>query len=134
MNIAQRQLESSTVALWPTADETCLIMDAPGALALVASLPVTPNVVLTTLSLLDRPMLQSVAPTRVVIPLIGPRFDAVQALTRLAELRFSGIVCILTGPLPAPGLVRAELAQIAPGMTLHLIQIDHRGMASAACA
>lgn len=105
----------------PRDDETCLIIDAPEALALLRRLPVAPAVVLTSFPLLDRAMLEHVRPTRVVIPLISARMDAVQALTRLARLGFRGTVCILSVPLPDPALVLAELVPLAPDMTLHLL-------------
>lgn len=82
--------------------------------------------VLTRYTLLDRTMLDRIAPVCVAMPLIAPGFDATQGLERLRRLRYAGDICVVGPPLPAPGMVLSELRAHAGGREIHLIELPRR--------
>ncbi|MDP2739781.1 MAG: hypothetical protein Q8O82_14035 [Pseudorhodobacter sp.] len=111
-------------AAWP---EMLLIIDAPEALALIASLPPDmprrPAVVLTRYAMLDAELLRRIKPDCILLPLLRPGFDIAQALQRLARLGYRGKVRVLGKTLPDRAMVEAELRAFAPDLHVHLIEI-----------
>jgi hypothetical protein len=74
---------------------------------------------------LDDRLLRETRPGLVVSPLVGDRFDAVDLATRLVELGYAGPYRAFSGPLPRPGLIRAEVRSAAPGLDFDLVIVSH---------
>jgi len=100
-----------------------LAVDVPRAAQLVAARRPGAALVLTRFGLLTRALLDRVKPDCVLVPLIAPGFDAVQALTLLRQLRYDLEVCVTTSPLPAPGMVLSELNRHAGRKDVHLVEV-----------
>lgn len=66
-------------------------------------------------------LLYLLKPDRVVCPLFGNQFDAVQVIERLVAIGFGGRLSVIAD-VPAPGLVQAELAALAPGITVEVLR------------
>jgi hypothetical protein len=71
---------------------------------------------------LGAPLLRSVSPDVVAFPLFGPGYDALQVVERLGQLGYRGRMCCLTGPLPAPDMVRRELEAVSRGAPLWMVE------------
>ena len=74
-----------------------------------------------TLPALTSALLYLLKPDRVVCPLFGDQFDAVQVIERLVAIGFGGRLSIIAD-VPSPGLVQAELAAMAPGITVEVLR------------
>ncbi len=86
-----------------------LALDVRNAHAIVAAHGVAVPVVMARFAMLDRRLLDSVAPDCVMCPLFGPGFDAIQVIEALDAMGYQGAICVVTDPLPAPDVVLREL-------------------------
>lgn len=71
-------------------------------------------------SALNSAMLYVLRPDHVVCPLFGPDCDAAQLVTRLHGIGYGGRLTVLA-QVPNPALVAAELAELAPGITVTVV-------------
>jgi len=76
-----------------------------------------------TLAILDRALLDRVAPQAVSFPLIGPEGDAIQILGLLGPLGFCGEAIIFAPRLPDREMVRRELREAALGLKLTVVEL-----------
>lgn len=76
---------------------------------------------------LSAALIAKLTPAAVAIPLWSRGADAVQMLQRLAELGYSGPVEVHTPPLPNLRMVMAELAQVAAGLQVSLVERPEAG-------
>jgi hypothetical protein len=60
-------------------------------------------------------------PELVVAPLLGARADALETARTLEAAGYRGAFRVVTGPLPAPRLVRDEIRAAGPGLTVDLL-------------
>jgi hypothetical protein len=100
---------------------TVLALDLRGAQALLAEEAPGWTCVIARFAHVDATLLGRVSPDLVMFPLFGPGFDALQVVERLGRLGYRGRLCCVTGPLPAPEVVRAELERANGGRRLSLI-------------
>lgn len=61
------------------------------------------------------------APALVISALSGKGFDAVDLARVLNARRFSGVYYAVTPPLPAPDVIKSEIARVAPGLMFDLL-------------
>jgi hypothetical protein len=61
-----------------------------------------------------------ILPDLVVMPLFGPDFDAIDALTQLERYGYRGEVLVRTPVLPNSRIVERELAAVVPGLRVRL--------------
>ncbi|KPQ08588.1 MAG: hypothetical protein HLUCCA12_01875 [Rhodobacteraceae bacterium HLUCCA12] len=99
-----------------------MIVEAPGALALVDQDARRRGVVLTRLSSLNPAMLAQVAPDAVIGPLIGPGWDSLDLAIALEEMGYRRNLFILSRPLPHRDLVLRELRACCPKLGITLIE------------
>lgn len=67
-------------------------------------------------------LLSALAPRAVLTPLLAARFDAMEAVVRLAELGFDGrLVVVADSALPDMRLVQRELQQAGRGIGVDLL-------------
>jgi hypothetical protein len=64
--------------------------------------------------------ISEVLPDLVIMPLFGPGFDAVDALSQLERFGFRGEVLVRTPVLPNSGIVLRELSAAAPTLRVRL--------------
>lgn len=102
---------------------TVLVIDVADPLSLIDRLIPRPSVVMARFAMLNAELLARVRPECVVLPLLSPAFDAIQAIQRLVLLGYSGRICILAPPLPNRAMVETELRGYAPGMTIKLMEL-----------
>lgn len=108
----------------PDGSGVVLVIEAGFALPMIYAHPRRYSIVMARSAIVDRALLARVCPECIVIPLLGPTFDATQMLTRLVGFGYRGHVCAVTPPLPAPKMVEAELRAVARGMDLDLVTLD----------
>ena len=70
---------------------------------------------------LDQELLHRVKPEVVLSPLISDKFDALDVVHRLRDLRYDGPYRAITGPIAKPEFIRDELLSQAPFMDVDLI-------------
>ena len=76
---------------------------------------------------LNQELLATVNPHMILSPLIADKFDASDVIAKLNQFRFSGPYRAISGPLPDPGLVRAELQRPAPFLDFDIIVMPPHG-------
>ncbi|MCR8726388.1 hypothetical protein [Frigidibacter sp. ROC022] len=69
-------------------------------------------------------LLDSVKPDMILSPLICRSFDCVDVAQILAGLGYRGTYRAVTRSLPAPGVIRREVAKLCPGLSFDLTFID----------
>ncbi|WP_132695874.1 hypothetical protein [Rhodovulum steppense] len=57
----------------------------------------------------------------VVSPLVGDQFDALDLAAQLELAGYRGRYMVVTPSLPAPGVIRREIEQLCPSLTVELI-------------
>lgn len=57
----------------------------------------------------------------VVAPLVSEQFDALDLAVQLSLAGYRGRYVVVTPPLPAPHVIRQEIEQLCPGLTVELI-------------
>lgn len=96
-----------------------LVVQGPSGPPAAVRLPGRPAAevaVHTTLAALDAGLMARILPERVVTPLLGEGFDALDVAERLAALGFRGRLEIAGPALPDRRLIRAEIAAVCPGV------------------
>ncbi len=91
------------------------------------SLPQLAGLDFIALADLDAALLDRLRPDIVLSALLGEDFDAMDVARRLATLGFQGRYRALTAALPAPGVVRAEVRAVAPGLDFDLFILAEDG-------
>lgn len=79
------------------------------------------SVTLSQFSNLDLALLARAAPDVVLAPLFSAEFDVADLAAHLVRLGYRGALRAFTRPLPAPGLVLAELRAQWPQLEIDLI-------------
>jgi hypothetical protein len=84
--------------------------------------PVQPDVTVVTLpmSQISARTISIVLPDLVIMPLFGPGFDAIEALSQLEKFGFRGEVVVRTPALPNSRIVERELSAVVPALTVRL--------------
>lgn len=75
---------------------------------------------------LDAALLELVAPTLVVSPLLARGFDCTDVALRLYDLGYAGAYRALARPLPNPMLVVAEVRMLCPGLDFDIAELPER--------
>ena len=93
----------------------------------INALPVHVTAVPILFSSLEQKLVSSVAPTKVVVPLMARGFDAAEVVELLAEIGFRGAIWVLAPKLPNRRMVERELKLLAMGMQIEVIELDEVG-------
>ncbi|PYE86112.1 hypothetical protein [Pseudoroseicyclus aestuarii] len=72
---------------------------------------------------LDSALIERLDPSVVVSLLVLDKTDAVEIAARLHSIGYRGRYRILMGGVPDRSLIRAELAAVAPGLTIELLDL-----------
>ncbi|GAA0292731.1 hypothetical protein [Rhodovulum strictum] len=57
----------------------------------------------------------------VVAPLVNAQFDALDLAAQLSSAGYRGRFIVVTPALPAPNVIRQEIEQLCPGLTVELV-------------
>jgi hypothetical protein len=71
----------------------------------------------------DAGLLARLRPDLVLAPLMGCRFDCVDLARILIGAGYRGAFRVLSPALPAPEMVRRELAALCPGLSIDLVEM-----------
>lgn len=75
---------------------------------------------LVAFAALNSAMLYVLRPDLVVCPLFGPDCDAAQLISRLRDIGYGGRLTVVAR-VPDPAMITAELAELAPGITVKIV-------------
>ena len=59
----------------------------------------------------------------VLSPLVGVAFDATEIVARLRDAGFRGLFVTYATVIPDPGLIRRELAAVAPDLEIEIVAL-----------
>ena len=104
--------------------EVYLVIEVPRTVGFVHALPVHVTAVPILFSALEQKLVSSVAPTKVVVPLMARGFDAADVVEQLAICGYQGSVWVLAPKLPNRRMVERELKSMASGMQVEVIELD----------
>lgn len=85
------------------------------------SLPVNEDMSFLDFDDLTEDIVLSVAPDVVLAPLLSRRFDCLDVAERLWGFGYRGRFLALAGQLPDPGMIRAEIAALFPGLDFDIV-------------
>lgn len=74
-----------------------------------------------TFAELDADLLAQLAPDQVLLPLLSPDHDATMVIERLQALGYTGLITVVSLPLPNARMVETELRALGPGARLTLL-------------
>ena len=100
------------------------MIEVPKTVGFVHALPVHVTAVPILFSALEQKLVSSVAPTKVVVPLMARGFDAADVLEQLAICGYQGSVWVLAPKLPNRRMVERELKSMASGIQVEVIELD----------
>lgn len=104
--------------------EIYLVIEVPKTVGFVNALPVHVTSVPILFSALEQKLVSSVAPTKVVVPLMARGFDAADVVEQLAVCGYQGSVWVLSPKLPNRRMVERELKSLASGIQIEVIELD----------
>ena len=104
--------------------EVYLVVEVPRTVGFANALPLHVTTVPILFSALEQKLMSSVAPTKVVVPLMTRSFDAAEVIEQLAECGYQGVVWVLSPKLPNRRMVERELRSMVRGIEVELIELD----------
>ena len=126
-----RTYTTSNQAAATLVSEIYLVIEVPRTVGFVNARPVHVTAVPILFSALEQKLVSSVAPTKVVVPLITRNFDAADVVEQLAVCGFQGSVWVLSPKLPNRRMVERELRSLASGIQVEVIELDEVSPADA---
>lgn len=104
--------------------EVYLVIEVPKTFGFFNALPVHVTAVPILFSTLEQKLVSSIAPTKVVVPLMTRDFDAAEVVEQLAICGYRGSVWVLSPKLPNRRMVERELKSLASGIQIEVIELD----------
>ena len=104
--------------------EVYLVVEVPRTVGFINALPVHVTAVPIQFSALEQKLVNSVSPTKVVMPLMARGFDAADVVEQLSNCGFQGSVWVLSPKLPNRRMVERELRSMATGIQVEIIELD----------
>ena len=100
------------------------MIEVPKTVGFVSALPLHVTAVPVLFSALEQKLVSSVAPSKVVVPLMARGFDAADAVEQLGICGFQGMVWVLAPKLPNRRMVERELKSMVHGIQVEVIELD----------
>lgn len=107
------------------------MIEVPKTVGFVNALPRHVTAVPILFSALEEKLISSVAPTKVVMPLMTRGFDAAEVIEQLASCGYQGAVWVLSPKLPNRRMVERELRSMVQGIQVEIIELDEVSSADA---
>jgi hypothetical protein len=107
--------------------EVYLVIEVPKTVGFVNALPLHVTAVSVLFSALEQKLVSSVAPSKVVMPLMARGFDAAEAIEQLGICGYRGVVWVLAPKLPNRRMVERELKSMVQGIQVEVIELDEVG-------
>lgn len=104
--------------------EVYLVIEVPKTVGFVSALPMHVTVVPVLFSALEQKLVSSIAPSKVVMPLMSRGFDAAEAIEVLGACGYQGSVWVLAPKLPNRRMVERELKSMVQGIQVEVIELD----------
>lgn len=104
--------------------EVYLVVEVPKTVGFLDALPLHVTPVSVLFSSLEQKLVSSVAPSKVVVPLMARGFDAAEVIEQLASCGYQGAVWVLAPKLPNRRMVERELRSMAQGIQIEVIELD----------
>ena len=121
---SMRTYTASNRAAATLVSEVYLVIEVPKTVGFVSALPLHVTPVSIQFSALERKLVSSVAPSKVVMPLMARGFDAAEAIEQLEICGYQGMVWVLSPKLPNRRMVERELRSMVPGIQVEVIELD----------
>jgi len=119
-----RTYTTSNQAAATLVSEIYLVIEVPKTVGFGNALPLHVTAVPIMFSALEQKLVSSVAPTKVVAPLMARGFDAAEVIEQLAACGYQGSVWVLAPKLPNRRMVERELKSMATGIQVEIIELD----------
>jgi hypothetical protein len=107
--------------------EVYLVIEVPKTVGFVNELPLHVTAVPIQFAALEQKLVSSVAPSKVVVPLLTRGFDAADVVEQLGVCGYKGAVWVLAPKLPNRRMVERELRSMVSGITVEIIELDEIG-------
>jgi hypothetical protein len=104
--------------------EVYLVIEVPKTVGLSRTLPAHVTALPISFSALEHKLVTSVAPTKVVVPLMARGFDAADVVEQLVECGYQGSLWVLAPKLPNRRMVERELRSMAAGIMVEVIEME----------
>jgi hypothetical protein len=79
------------------------------------------SIIIADFAALATDVLRGIAPDVVVTSLVTAQFDAFDVAASLAISGYRGRLCVIARALPAPDVIRDDIARIAPDLAVDLL-------------
>jgi hypothetical protein len=104
--------------------EVYLVIEVPKTVGFANALPHHVTAVPVLFSALEQKLVSSVAPSKVVMPLMTRSFDASEVIEQLAVCGYKGAVWVLSPKLPNRRMVERELRSMVQGIQVEIIELE----------
>ena len=104
--------------------EVYLVVEVPKTFGFSTDVPLHVTAVSILFSALDQKLVSSIAPSKVVMPLVARGFDAAEAVEQLGTCGYRGAVWVLAPKLPNRRMVERELKSLVAGIHIEVIELD----------
>jgi hypothetical protein len=104
--------------------EVYLVIEVPRTVGFCNALPLHVTAVPVMFSALEEKLVSSVAPTKVVVPLMTRNFDAAEVIELLGVCGYRGAVWVLAPKLPNRRMVERELRSMVQGIQVEVVELD----------
>ncbi len=84
-------------------------------------IPENTSVHFTQFSAITSEVLHDLQPVLIISPLVFQGFDACEVAARLSRFGFNGRYRVVTNTLPHPAMVKGEISNVAPTVTVELV-------------
>ncbi len=121
---SMRTYSGSNQAAATLVSEVYLVIEVPRTVGFVHALPVHVTPVSVQFSALEQKLVSSIAPSKVVMPLMARGFDATEVIERLEACGYQGAVWVLSPKLPNRRMVERELRSMVRGIQVEVIELD----------
>jgi hypothetical protein len=103
------------------------VIEVPKTVGFVDELPLHVTAVSIKFAALEQKLISSVAPSKVVVPLLSRGFDAADVIDQLGICGYRGTVWVLAPKLPNRRMVERELRSMVQGIAIEIIELDEVG-------
>ena len=100
------------------------MVEVPKTVGFMDDLPLQVTALPILFSALDQKLVSSIAPTKVVMPLMARGFDAAEVIEQLAVCGYQGAVWVLSPKLPNRRMVERELKSMVKGIHVEVIELE----------
>ena len=119
-----RTYTGSNQAAATLVSEVYLVIEVPRTVGFGTALPLHVTAIPVLFSALEEKLVSSIAPSKVVVPLMTRHFDAAEVVEHLGTCGYQGSVWVLAPKLPNRRMVERELRSMVQGIQVEIIELD----------